>query len=383
MLNWRAILLVTGTCIGAAALPLPIFLAPYGLWGALSILLLAWLVMWAVSVLVLEALSGFEEDVSYVSMAESTLGPLGKYVTWVAYVCLLYALIAAYLSGVGSLVSTYTLWPSWLSSSAVALVGVVSLGMGVHVVDGLNKLFSLMLIVSFCLLFGFGVSHFSHVPMVHAKAHLTVHALPIVMLAFGYQVIIPSIYQLGRRDVSTAVQTITVGSLIPLLLYVLWIGEVFTLFPEHGQWGLIALHQAVDPAKSLVVYLSHILSRTWVVELVACFIVSAMVTSFFGISLSLFDLWVDALHVDGRKRWWLGLCCIVPALIFSLVYPQGFMLALKYAAIFVAILSGLLPIAMVVVMRLRGAPRAYQAPVTAPLAAALVLFFILAILTCL
>ena len=382
-MNWRAILLITGTCIGAAALPLPIFLAPYGLWGALSILLLAWLVMWAVSMLVLEALSAFPEDVSYVSMAEHTLGVVGKYITWIAYVCLLYALIAAYLSGVGSLLSSYSGWPAWVSSCLVALVGVLSLGMGVCVVDKLNKVFSFALIFSFCVIFGFGISHFSHFHVVHATSHMTVHALPIVMLAFGYQVVIPSVYQLEQRSPWSVVRTVTIGSLIPLVLYVLWIGEVFALIPMHGPWGLSALHQAADPAKSLVVFLSHILSSAWVVEMVACFIVSAMVTSFFGISLSLFDLWVDALQVDRTKRWLLGLVSILPALAFSLVYPEGFMLALKYAAIFVAILSGLLPIAMVVVMRFRSVPRLYQAPVTASLFVALLVFFMLAILTCL
>jgi tyrosine-specific transport protein len=207
-------------------------------------------------------------------------------------------------------------------------------------------------------------------------------ALPIAMLAFGYQVIVPSIYKLSRRSARSTVVAITIGSLLPLVLYVLWMVEIFAIFPVDGHWGLHALRHAKDPAAALVASLSHMLPNSWVVQVVSCFVFSAILTSFFGVILSLFDLWVDALALNMTQFWRWGVAglTIIPALIFSLIYPSGFMMALQYAAIFVAVLSGLLPIAMVMVMRHQEVLRTYHAPISMLFCMGMGCFFLFIIL---
>lgn len=72
-------------------------------------------------------------------------------------------------------------------------------------------------------------------------------------------------------------------------------------------------------------------------------------TSFLGVSLSLSDFLADGFKIkkNARGRFIITLLTFLPPLFFSLTFPNVFVDALKYAAIFVAILLGILPAAIV------------------------------------
>ena len=376
-MQWRAVFLVAGTCIGAAALPLPLHLAGYGLLGGLAILFGVGVIMLIVSHLVIEVLSGFEADISYVTMAERTLGGVGKYVTWGAYLALLYALISAYLSGLSGLVAAYLPVPRAMSTSFFALFGLGLLGVQVCWLDRFNRLFSLMLVACFLIMFALGGGHRVPLSTASIQTPLSMDVLAIVMLAFGYQVVIPSVFQrLGHRAKAVS-KALCVGSFIPFVLYACWMWQVYHWLPAHGMWGLERIAGAMDPTQALVAALTHRHDCAWVAWVVSGFICSAMLTSFFGIALSLFDLWADPLPATKSwQRWAIAALVMLPAWLFSVFEVEGFMVALKYAAIFVAILSGLCPIAMVLVMRIKHMPRSYVVPMPTWLIAVLSVFFV-------
>jgi tyrosine-specific transport protein len=74
----------------------------------------------------------------------------------------------------------------------------------------------------------------------------------------------------------------------------------------------------------------------------------AIVTSFIGVSFSLFEFLMDSFNItSNQKGRCLGLLLtFAPPLLFAFYYPNGFILALGYAGIFVAILLGILPALM-------------------------------------
>ena len=49
---------------------------------------------------------------------------------------------------------------------------------------------------------------------------------------------------------------------------------------------------------------------------------------------------------DATHKYIIELLTFIPPLVFALVYPNGFIIALGYAGIFVAILHGILPVIM-------------------------------------
>lgn len=79
----------------------------------------------------------------------------------------------------------------------------------------------------------------------------------------------------------------------------------------------------------------------------------ALLTSFLGVSLGLFEFMGDTLRKPGatKSRIRASIVTYTPPLIFALFYPQGFIMALGYAAIALAVLAIFLPIAMVTKVR--------------------------------
>ena len=79
----------------------------------------------------------------------------------------------------------------------------------------------------------------------------------------------------------------------------------------------------------------------------------ALLTSFIGVSLGLFEFMGDSLSnkLGSAKRVKTALITFVPPLGFALFYPQGFIMALGYAAIALAVLAILLPTVMVYKVR--------------------------------
>ena len=102
-----SILMILGTCVGAGMLAIPIVSAhePF----QLSVLLLfsAWAVMTIGSFAILEVNLWFKSGSSLISMADATIGPVGKFITYIAYLLLLYSLLCAYLSGASDITKTF------------------------------------------------------------------------------------------------------------------------------------------------------------------------------------------------------------------------------------------------------------------------------------
>ncbi|WP_438884798.1 aromatic amino acid transport family protein, partial [Bacillus cereus group sp. Bce018] len=67
----------------------------------------------------------------------------------------------------------------------------------------------------------------------------------------------------------------------------------------------------------------------------------ALLTSFLGVSLGLFEFMGDTLRKKGAgvNRFVASVATFTPPLLFALFYPQGFIMALGYAAIALAVLA--------------------------------------------
>jgi len=104
---------------------------------------------------------------------------------------------------------------------------------------------------------------------------------------------------------------------------------------------------------SFIATLSNMLHNPMVSQSVSIFADLALATSFLGVSLGLFDFLSDTLkrgnQATGRIQ--TALVTFIPPLCFALFYPQGFIMALGYAAIALVILAIFLPVAMVKAQR--------------------------------
>ena len=81
-------LLVAGTTIGGGMLALPILTGLGGFFPALVIYVLCWLFMATTALLFVEVFLWSPKEVNIISMAEMTMGGVGKVIAWILYLFL-------------------------------------------------------------------------------------------------------------------------------------------------------------------------------------------------------------------------------------------------------------------------------------------------------
>ena len=357
---WGASLLIAGTSIGAAMLALPVELSSVGFVVAVGISVMVWFIMMLSALFMLEVNLRFEVGTNMISMAHETLGNVGRVVAWGSYLLLLYCLIAAYISGISGLVSEAT--ENWFQTPLYAGVGMViavllfaiMVFLGARAVDRMNRVFIACLVFSFCLFLIYLIPH------VHGKFLLQVghpvywlQTLPIVVTAFGYQIIIPSLRTYLHSNQRLLRKSIMLGGSIPLLVYVIWMMLVMGSIPETGEHGLIQIWQEHQLPAGLIHGLQDLSGEPLIYYISEGFSFFAIATSLLGVSLSLFDFLVDGLALNKKHFGRLStvIMTFAPPLIFAVFYPQGFLLALRYGGVFVALLLGILPAAMALAAR--------------------------------
>ena len=120
-----------------------------------------------------------------------------------------------------------------------------------------------------------------------------------------------------------------------------------------GGHGFNQIHRHGNSVGLLVNFLNYWVNSYWVHAGVNVFSNVAMTTSFLGVTLGLFDFFADTLKRENHRwgRFQTALLTFAPPLVFAFIYPQGFIMALGYAAVCVAFLEVLLPTLMVIKIR--------------------------------
>jgi tyrosine-specific transport protein len=290
-----------------------------------------------------------------ITMAHRTLGPAGELVAWIAYLMLLYSLTAAYISGCGSILIEVisNLWqiniPSWIGPLPFAGVFGIMIYLGVRPIDYLNRCLMIGLLVAFLLLIHAVIPEVNMVQLSYANIPYVFAAIPIVVTSFGFAIIIPPLVHYLDRNVKNIKRVILFGSLIPLIIYMIWEFTILGVIPVAGEFGLEEMLASGQPAGDIINVLQTLTNSSWVPIVASFFSIFAIITSVLGVTLSLSDFLADGLHIEEGSRsgrFLISLLTLLPPLVFALVYPNGFILALGYAAIFIAILLVILPALM-------------------------------------
>ncbi|MCH9692426.1 MAG: aromatic amino acid transporter [Gammaproteobacteria bacterium] len=371
------ILIFAGTAIGAGMLALPLTTAAVGFPIAMVLLIICWLVMSLTALLILEANLSFPDGASFNTMARFTLGRGGQVTTWLSFLLLLYALTAAYVSGGSSILSSViklisgATWPHWINTLifTIALGGIVVLG--TRSVDFINR--GLMAIKGFAF-FSIFFLIFPDIKVHHLVSSAQQlpyvwYTLPILITAYGSHTVIPSIRNYIGPDVKRLRLIIVSGCLLPLIIYTCW--EIITLgvLPLYGANSFHAIASKHGSINDMVLSLQNIVNKKTIDLGVNIFTDVAITTSFLGVTMSLFDFLADAFRVKSNKfydRFIIGLLTFTPAVLFALLYPKGFVLALGYASIFCSILLIILPPLMVLNLRRKNKKKVYRTWQTTP-----------------
>jgi tyrosine-specific transport protein len=331
-----AILLISGTTIGAGMLALPSITSPLGLILSLSVYVGVFFIMLYSAKYFVKLVLHYQKPYNFVDLAKHTLGLKGKIVCWILYLLLMYALVAAYISALSSMLSTPIFSQTFLSL-LIPIGFILFMNFGLSGIDKLNRLLMMGLILSFCILCiilgNTATPHFSST--IH-PLYLQV-ALPIVMTAFGYHIIIPTIANYLDRHEKKILRAIFYGSIIPLSVYILW---HLLIYFNLSQNQLSSSFTQDTPITDTLAQIHPKLKL-----FATSFAFFALITSFLGVTLSLFEFLKDSLPGKPlfKNKKILFSLTFIPPIIYIFYFKKAFYLALDHAGILVCLLLIIFP----------------------------------------
>jgi tyrosine-specific transport protein len=206
-------------------------------------------------------------------------------------------------------------------------------------------------------------------------------ALPLLLTAFSFQTMVPSLHPYLNHDGRSLRLAIVGGTSIAFIVYLIWQMTVLGTVSLEGPFGLF---QALKEGEVATHILGIAVGSRWVEFLASFFGLFALITSFLGISLGLYDFLSDGLNIP-KKGWgsaFLGLLIVVPTLLSSINFERLFLAALDASGGFGdSILNGLLPVLMIYIgryyMKLR--KTGFTAPGGKRLLAAIFVFYLIAL----
>lgn len=345
-----SILIVAGTTIGAGMLAMPLASAGVGFGVTLALLVSLWALMCYTALLLLEVYQHVPADTGLGSLALRYLGRYGQWVTGFSMMFLMYALTAAYISGAGELLASSL--AQWLDipvspSTGVllfTLVGGAVICVGTFLVDWFNRLLFSAKIIFLVVMLALLLPHVHQINLLTLPLEkgLALSAIPVIFTSFGFHGSVPSIISYMQGDIRQLRRIFVIGSFIPLVAYIFWQLATLGTIDSPVFSALLSQHSGLN---GLLQAIREVVATPHVELAVHLFADLALATSFLGVALGLFDYLADLFqrknNVAGRLQ--TGVITFTPPLVFALFYPQGFVMALGYAGVALAVLALIVP----------------------------------------
>ncbi|MFS1475891.1 amino acid permease [Vibrio lentus] len=337
-------LIIAGTALGAGMLAIPMVLAQFGLlYGTLLMVLICFGTTYA-ALLLLEATIKAGGGLGLNSIARKTLGKQGQLITNGLLYALLICLLMAYILGAGDLLSKL------LSNFGVEISATTSqitftllagavVASGTGVIDKLNRALFFVMLASLFATMVFLAPSMTQENLMQVTSHDHIDLIKtsaILFTSFGFMVVIPTLVSYNHEATDKQLRNmVIVGSLIPLVCYLCWLFAVVGNLSEEqfrsfkNVSDLMAAFEAQSP---------------WVGNVLSTFTGLALLTSFFGVAMSLFNQNRDMFNQNTAVTYCISF--ILP-LAGSLLAADKFLQVLNYAGIILVFLAVFVPLVMV------------------------------------
>ncbi len=349
---WNAVFLVAGTCIGGGMLALPLAAGVGGHFPSMVWLAICWALMTASSLLLLEANLWMAKGEHVISMAKRFLGPIGQAISWIVYLYICYASLVSYAAGGGKLIALQLGLPQSWTIVLVALGLTLLIYMGTRLVGRVNTILFLGMLLAYVFLVGMGIEEIKpHFLSREGAWFSSTFAIPLLLTSFSHQTMVPSLTPYLQGNGKLLRRAIVGGTLIAFIVYALWLTIVLGIVPVEGEKGLIDAYVQGVPSTQFLA--EHVQGR-FLTPVVHFFSFFAIVTSYIGMALGLFDFLSDGLNIPENKtgKVALGLLILIPVIFFALYFERAFLVAMETTGgIGDSIINGIIPILMVWVGR--------------------------------
>ncbi|GLT15731.1 aromatic amino acid transporter [Vibrio algivorus] len=350
--------IIASVCVGAGMLGLPS--AGAGAWTVWSVLAIA-LTMAVMTVsgwLLLEAFKLYDLNVSFNTVTSDLLGEKVNAFNNLTVYFVGGILLYAYTTSFGLILQGSL---GLESKTASVLFVFIASSVVWHSTRAVDRI-SVVLICTMLLSFVFGVFGLTvHVDfsllmdVANQQGEYAKYAmalLPIALTSFGYHHSVASMRAYYGEE-RKAKYAILGGTSIALFLYVIWLVSIFGHLSRDSFGPVIEQGGNVDV---LLGVLGTVVASDKVSQAINIFSVSAILSSFIGVGLGVFDYIADLFHFDnrsksGRTKTWAA--TFMPPLVLSLLFPFGFILAIGYAGAAATVWTCIIPALLVLKARQR------------------------------
>jgi len=346
-----AVMLIAGGTVGAGIIALPVKTFAAGFVPTTLALTSVWAFMTTTALMLVELSLWFGPNTNLTTMAEETLGRRGKVLVTVLYVFIYLATLTAYIAESGTFLSMICravglhFVPAPLLSLLFTAGAGTLLCLGTEATDKANQACLAVAACAYALLLALGSQSVQLQLLLQGSFVKLIPTLPLMAVAFTFHNMVPSLlsYLGTARRVATA---IVLGSLAPLVMYVLWEGVILGSLPRD-----IVISSTAEVVQSLQMGAFG----GAVGAAVQIFSFFAIVTSFLGVGLGTVDFLSDLFfgskgepsrfRVSEQRA--LSLATItLPALAIGMLCPGIFLAALDYSGTLRLILFGIIPAIM-------------------------------------
>jgi tyrosine-specific transport protein len=310
----------------------------------------------------------------------------GPFFTWFIFLLLFYSLEAAYLSGSGRIMIDafegflQIRLPPFFDILPLLIIFAPFLYFGISVIDRLNRYLMMGMLMTYVTVIIWLLPNVDTALLGYNDWSFSFLSFSVVVTSFGYQAIIPSLVNYLDRDVPSIKKCLFYGSIIPLLVYILWELVMLGTISVDGQNGLAHAYRMDYPLSKLL--RTHT-SSDFLVALSRSFSIFSIVTSFLGVTQGLFDFLKDGIQAGkNQKRILLAfLLTFIPPILMIVFLENKFLKLLDYAGAMASITLGIIPV--IIIWNLRKLPKQhseYRAPGNERALVASLAFFTLIVL---
>ncbi|MEI9535003.1 tryptophan permease [Moellerella wisconsensis] len=365
-------MIIAGTAVGAGMFSIPIVTSGVWFTGSIILLIYTWACMFFSGLMILEANMNYPAGASFHTMVKDLLGPVWNSINGLSITFVLYILTYAYISA-GSSIITHnlaTVFPvsQMVAGLAFSILVAFFVWLSTRAVDRLSTILIGGMVITFILSVGGMFTQVSPAILFNQSAGsdtqylpFALAALPYLLASFGYHGNVPGLVKYYRKDSKSVVRSLFIGTLIALVIYILWQYVIQGNISRDSFKLIIAEGGNID---ALLRQMDTSTGNSTVSKFLTLFSYMALASSFLGVTLGLFDYLADFFKFkdNGTGRFKSAVVTFLPPTVLALLLPNGFLYAIGFAGLAATVWAVIVPAMMAKACRKRFPNSPYRAP---------------------
>ena len=346
-----AILLISGICIGAGMIALPMSLAKIGIIPSLVLMFIIWLFTYYSSLVSVELNLRSEKGLTLDLLGRKYSGKNAEILGNICVKLLSYSLLSAYIYGGSSILQNLlnlNLNIIYIQSIFVLSL-ILLLQMNKNLISKVNGILFIIFLIFlfFLIILLFFKINYNNLPITNNNILNNIPSIIIVVFtSFGYQVIFHNLRDYCGKDVKMLKNAFFYGSIIPMIIYISWTFVVLSViynnnieFYNNIVIGNIDVGNLIDKLSNII-SLNNLNFIVWIISILA------IITSVIGVSLGLIESYNISFKEKNIKNYNIisTLITFLPPYFISVLIPNAFIKILSYAGIILVVIAILLPI---------------------------------------